>query len=209
MEQTTANQGIDEGVIKYDCDWELTSPLAEAAIQQLITWRDALYRLGLIGVTPDGIGFGNISQRIGQSEQFVITGTQTGHLPQLQPQHYTVVTQFDLEQNTLICRGPIKASSESLTHAAIYTHQPTVCGVIHVHHALLWKHLLFQVPTTQATVPYGTPQMAMEMFRLLDHAGLAESKMLAMAGHEDGLISFGADLSEAGEILLNYFRQVI
>ncbi|MGF1494827.1 MAG: class II aldolase/adducin family protein [Microcoleaceae cyanobacterium] len=126
MEQTTANQGIDEGVIKYDCDWELTSPLAEAAIQQLITWRDALYRLGLIGVTPDGIGFGNISQRIGQSEQFVITGTQTGHLPQLQPQHYTVVTQFDLEQNTLICRGPIKASSESLTHAAIYTHQPTV-----------------------------------------------------------------------------------
>ncbi|MGF1494826.1 MAG: hypothetical protein ACFBSC_20750 [Microcoleaceae cyanobacterium] len=78
-----------------------------------------------------------------------------------------------------------------------------------MHHALLWKHLLFQVPTTQATVPYGTPQMAMEMFRLLDHAGLAESKMLAMAGHEDGLISFGADLSEAGEILLNYFRQVI
>lgn len=197
---------IDEGVIKYNCNWIETEALAEEVLPDLMEWRDRLYSLGLIGVYENGIGFGNISIRLGKSPQFIITGTQTGHLAHLTPEHYTLVSDFSWQQNWIICRGPIKASSESLTHGALYSHQPEIGAIIHVHHPQFWKQLMFQVPTTQPDVPYGTPQMAAEMFRLFTEENLASEKILVMAGHEDGFLSFGHDLSEAGEVLLRYVR---
>ncbi len=195
---------MDEGVIKYKCDWMSAEPLSREYIQDLMRWRDRLFTLGLIGVYDNGIGFGNISVRRGTSVQFVVSGTQTGHLPTLEPKHYTTVTEFSLENNHLTCCGPVQASSESLTHAAIYSIQPDVNAIIHVHHPQLWRELLFQVPTTRPEVPYGTPQMATEMFRLLEQEDLSCQKILVMAGHEDGIITFGKDLDQAGEVLMHY-----
>jgi hypothetical protein len=76
-----------------------------------------------------------------------------------------------------------------------------VGGIIHVHNPKLWQQLLFKIPTTRKEIPYGTPQMALEMFRLFDEENLAERKILAMAGHEDGIICFGSSLDEAGKVL--------
>ncbi|NJK38724.1 MAG: class II aldolase/adducin family protein [Oscillatoriales cyanobacterium RM2_1_1] len=198
----------DEGVTKFKGYWIKADPPPAESLGQLMLWRDRLRQLGLIGVDHQGIGFGNISVRMGPSGEFIITGTQTGSLLQLQPQHYTRVTEFDLAANSLTCVGPIAASSESLTHGAIYAHQPQVRAIIHVHHSRLWRRLCFQVPTTRAEVPYGTPQMAAEMFRLFERGNLATHKVLAMAGHPDGLITFGSTLDQAGAVLLDYFNLV-
>ncbi|MDY7023198.1 MAG: class II aldolase/adducin family protein [Cyanobacteriota bacterium] len=198
---------MDEGVIKYHCHWLKDEPIGEEKIQDLMEWRDHLYSLGLIGVYNNGIGFGNISIRLGESLEFMVSGTQTGHYPHLKAEYYTQVTAFNLAENTLTCRGPVKASSESLTHAALYRFDSKIKAIIHVHQSELWKKLLFQVPTTRPEVPYGTPQMAGEMFRLFEQEDLAEQKILAMAGHEDGVIIFGANLPEAGEVLLKYYEE--
>ena len=192
---------MDEGVVKYRCDWQEADPVAAATIADLMDWRDRLHSWGLISVYKNGIGFGNVSVRIGNSCQFVISGTQTAHLPTLGPESYCSVTEFNLEQNFLGCRGPVPASSESLTHAAIYLHRDDVGAIIHVHNPKLWQQLLFKIPTTRKEIPYGTPQMALEMFRLFEEENLADRKILAMAGHEDGIICFGSTLDEAGTVL--------
>ena len=43
--------------------------------------------------------------------------------------------------------------------------------------------------------------MAYEMQRLRDTAGLLQRRLLVMAGHEEGVIVFGAGLDEAEQIL--------
>jgi L-ribulose-5-phosphate 4-epimerase len=192
---------MDEGVVKYRCQWQEADPLASENIADLMDWRDRLHSWGLIGVYENSIGFGNISIRIGNSCQFVISGTQTAHLPNLGPEFYCTVTEFNLEQNFLGCRGPVPASSESLTHAALYLRRDDVHAIIHVHNPQLWQQLLFKIPTTRKEIPYGTPQMALEMFRLFEEENLADRKILAMAGHEDGIICFGSNLDEAGKVL--------
>ena len=111
---------MDEGYIKYSCIWIKSAPISDKGLIGINIWRQKLFALGLIGSYEDDIGFGNISIRVRNSSQFIISGTQTGHIPFLKNYHYTLVTSFNIEKNSLTCQGPIKASSESLTHAAIY-----------------------------------------------------------------------------------------
>lgn len=197
---------MDEGVIKYQCHWVDGEPVAGDRITDLMQKRDLMCSLGLIGVYENGIGFGNVSQRINNSNQFIISGTQTAHLLNLKPEYYTVVTDFNIEENSLTCCGPVKASSESLTHAAIYYYRPEIMGIIHIHNFKLWQQLMYKVPTSNKNVPYGTPQMAREMFRLFDEENLGVEKILVMAGHEDGVICFGQDLDEPANLLLKLFN---
>jgi len=191
----------DEGTIKFHCDWHRGDPIALDCYGLINPWRGRLYDHGLIGVTPDGIGYGNLSTRYGPGNQFVITGTATGGLTTLEPCHYSHVTTFDLENNRLSCSGPTCASSESLTHAALYEMDPAMTAVAHVHSATLWQRLLHHAPTTGPDIPYGTPQMALEIKRLYRETGLPQTRLLVMAGHRDGVISFGENLREAVERL--------
>lgn len=192
----------DDGVIKYHCEWQRSEITFEnTPLPELIVWRDRLHAVGLIGVYPDGVGFGNVSQRL-THRSFLITGTQTGHHITTQPTHYTLVDRWNIDQNSLHCIGPSKASSESLTHAALYEHSVDIQAVIHVHHAGLWSMYQHQLPTTLAAIPYGTPAMAYEMWRLFHESDLANRKILVMAGHEDGLITFGSSLATAAAVLL-------
>ena len=192
---------MDEGVIKYRCDWTRAEPVAAESIAELMDWRERLHSWGLIGVCENGIGFGNVSFRLGTSCQFIISGTQTAHLQSLGPESYSTVTEFNLAENFIGCCGPVQASSESLTHAAIYSRTEDAGAIIHVHNPQLWQKLLFNIPTTRKEVPYGTPGMALEMFRLFEEENLGSRKILAMAGHEDGVICFGSNLDEAGKVL--------
>jgi methylthioribose-1-phosphate isomerase len=198
----------EEGVIKFDCHWLKTEPLAYETIENLNDWRNRLYDFGLIGVYEDGIGFGNISIRLGPSNQFVISGTQTGGIPRLHEQHYTHVIDFSLEKNSISCKGPIQASSESLTHAVLYRLSPEINTVIHVHHRNLWDRILNQVPTTARDIPYGTPEMALEVKRLFENSDLKVKKIFVMAGHEEGVVTFGKDLAEAANILFFYLHRL-
>ena len=197
---------IDEGYIKYQCYWKKQASVSSTEIVELNLWRQQLYKLGLIGVYPNGIGFGNLSIR--NNNTIIISGTQTGALRNLTAQHYTKVTNFDWQKNTVTCIGEIQASSETLTHGAVYTANPEIRAVIHVHHLQLWQKLLNRVATTNKNCAYGTPEMAKEIIRLCQQKTTKAQKIIIMSGHKEGIITFGQDLAEAGNILLAFYRDL-
>jgi methylthioribose-1-phosphate isomerase len=188
-----------EGVIKFDCRHEHTVLADSDDLRELIRFRNMLFEMNLIGVYPDGIGFGNISCRT--PEGFIISASQTGHVAESSKEHYSLVTKYSIEENFVHCRGEMRASSESLTHAMIYEVFPDAKAVVHVHNNEHWKRLLDRVPTTSPVVPYGTPQMAAEINRLASQSDLRQEKVLVMAGHEDGILTFGSTLADATNAL--------
>jgi ribulose-5-phosphate 4-epimerase/fuculose-1-phosphate aldolase len=217
------DKNLDEGYIKYQCNWINTSSISRDEIRELNRWREKLYQLNLIGQYDNGIGFGNLSIRDSvntalhtgdfhvqhtQPTRFIISGTNTGSMAHLTEKQYTRVIDFDWKKNSLTCVGSIKASSEALTHAAVYVANPQVNAVIHVHHRQLWQQLIDRVGTTQKHCAYGTPEMAQEIIRLCQEGRVKEQKIIVMSGHEEGIITFGNSLNEAGNILLNYYNQL-
>lgn len=194
---------IDEGYIKFDSRWQKTEPLDNAEIESLNRWRRPLYDAGLIGHYPDlGIGFGNLSVRAGKDGQFIISGSQTGHLPELGGQHYALVEEYDIGQNRVSSTGATEASSESMTHAAIYELDSCIGAIVHVHAEELWTALKGSAATTDAQVAFGTPAMAHEFQRLWRESDFREAGVAVMAGHNGGLVSTGSDLQEAAERIL-------
>ncbi len=195
----------ETGVIKFNCNWVKEDPLNNNLLIDLNLWRDKMFDLGFIGVNEEGIGYGNMSIRLRKNE-FIITGSATGKLKKLTNKQYTKVVDYDLEKNSLTSVGSIIASSESLTHAVIYEYDKNINAVIHIHNLELWGKLMNKIPTTNKSVEYGTPAMAKEIIRLFDETNLKNEKMLVMAGHEEGIISFGKDLNEAGNLILKAFN---
>ncbi len=193
---------MDEGYTKFNCNWIRSEPVPEKHIKELNILRDKLYFLDLIGADENGIGFGNISIRF-KNNTFIITGAATGRLNKMNESHYVLVNQYDLANNSLICTGPVKASSESLSHAAVYECSPQTNAVIHVHNIGMWENLIYKVPTTSEDVPYGTPEMANEIKRLFNETPVTVEKILVMGGHREGIIAFGPTLEEAGKILID------
>ena len=62
--------------------------------------------------------------------------------------------------------------------------------------------VLNRLPTTAPDVPYGTPEMAREFERLYHDTDFAAGGVAVMAGHEEGIIAFGASLVEAANRIL-------
>jgi len=203
---------MEEGVIKFKLDYSEAEPMEMQSLAALNRWRTTLWQQALIGQDParyEGYGFGNVSQRIGTGDAahgkrcFVISGTQTGHLPALDNSHYTQVRTYNATTNSVSAAGPIKPSSESLTHGMIYDLDNAIRVVLHVHSPDIWLATdRLDIPVTDSTVPYGTPKMAAEVQRLFNETDVRERKIFSMGGHEDGVISFGTTAEEAGDILL-------
>ena len=199
----------DEGVIKFRCTWIEQPPLPAWRIEALEAWRERLYAAGLVGYdAKERVGYGNLSMRDPESRGILVTGTQTGHLPKLGPEHYTLLTDYDIDGNRVTCTGPIQASSESLTHLAIYELGDACNAVVHVHDERAWRALDGRVPTTAPGVAYGTPAMARELQRLYREDALARVRIAVMHGHEGGLIAFGEDIDAAGSVMLAHVRAV-
>lgn len=198
----------DEGYIKYESVWAPGPPPPVAIAEELDRWRQELFALGLIGYDDEHeVGYGNISIRASQPGQFFISGTQTGHLEHTDRAHYTLVTSCDIETNRVSCCGPVEASSEAMTHAAIYRVNLGIRAVVHVHSAGLWNSTRDVLPTTNPAIAYGTPAMADEFKRLYLHGNLADVGIAVMAGHEGGLISFGGTLEHAATRILSLARR--
>ena len=196
----------DEGYVKFSSSLQKDMPPSLDEVCEATKWRNKLYAMGLIGMYDDGIGYGNLSIRSGADDEFIITGTATGGQTDIGPEHFTRVVNYDIDQNSVICRGQIHASSESMTHAAVYSCAGEICAVIHIHSADHWARLLGNVPTSLESVEYGTPEMAREIFRLYRETDFPEVKVMAMSGHEEGLLSFGDTLDEAGDRLLDVLQ---
>lgn len=187
----------NEGYIKFEARWTLAPPLPDADIAEINHWRQYVYQLGFIGAYPDGIGFGNISRRWDAAGRFLISGSATGNVETLDARHYCIVQMADPAQNLVHCEGPVIASSESMSHAVIYQQCPEVGAVVHAHHRALWERWMHRLPTTDASVSYGSPEMAAEIVRLLRESELRQTGVFITAGHEEGIFAFGRDLAEA------------
>jgi len=190
----------DEGYIKFNYDWKPTS-LHEIIFEDLIFWRQKLYQKKFIGAYAHGIGYGNLSKRYKQNK-FTISASGTGNYADLTNSHFALVEDYSIEKNYISCIGKSPASSESLSHAAIYEAMPTTNVIVHIHHKELWNKYLNILPTTEPSAAFGTPEMAYAIRDLV----LKRKKpygILIMGGHEEGIISYHTNFESAVNRLRN------
>jgi hypothetical protein len=184
----------DDGVIKYISDRVDGEVSASPDLHVLNEARTLLFDMGLIGAYPDGVGYGNVSIRT-SGEQFVITGSATGALRSLHTRQFSLVEAFSIAKNQVRSRGALHASSEAMTHGAIYAANSAVHCVMHVHSRSLFDtHLRMGRLATTAEVAYGTPAMAQAVTQLV-LGQLALPVLFAMAGHDEGLVAYGSSVA--------------
>lgn len=191
---------MDEGYIKFNCEWIQDAPVKNFRIKELIKFRNMMRSQGLIGMNENGVGYGNISARK-DNNKFYISGSATGGIDKADYSHFTLVEKCAIADNLICCRGPVKASSESLTHAAVYEANALVNSVIHIHNYAKWNEFLNIYPTTNIGAKYGTPEMANEIKEIVS-AEKAASGIIIMGGHEEGIISYGENIKKAYYILI-------
>ena len=203
----------EEGIIKFRMHHTERRPLPESMIREVNQWRSRLFAAQLIGQDPSrygGYGFGNISQRVGPPDTgahpcgFVITGSQTGGIVDLTVAHFALVVEAHPDRNTIVSEGPVKPSSESMTHATLYALDHRLMSVMHVHAPAPWRQAQeLELPMTRPDVPYGSPEMSREVRRLFAETDVYARGVFAMGGHQDGLVAFGTTAAKAGGRLLS------
>ncbi|MBI5710938.1 MAG: class II aldolase/adducin family protein [Candidatus Eisenbacteria bacterium] len=213
----------EEGVIRFEVEHE-TRPLEERTfgetVRTLAAWREVLARLGLIGRDPgryEGYGYGNVSARVGPmgdvgrgQRRFLVTGTQTGGRADVTLADFCLVERYDIVRNRVASCGLVPPSSESLTHAAIYDIAPAARVVLHGHAPEIWRSArALGLPVSRPEARNGTPAMAHEVQRLYRESTLSATGILAMGGHEDGVIAFGSSAGEAGQILVRHLARAL
>lgn len=191
----------ETGSVKFKCEQVPIEISRFTGFAELNRCRRKLLDLGMIGVDASGISFGNLSIRNGATSRFYITGSATAGIPELTPADCAKVVAYDFERNWLQCEGSTVASSESLTHAAVYESDPTARAVIHCHDTKLWASLLDKAPTPPQRVEYGTPEMAYAVRRLFEATDVEKRRIFVMAAHDGGLVTFGKNLQDAFGIL--------
>ncbi len=184
-----------EGVIKFRLFW-IRGPFTPAPPPVFFEVRRLLHQHAYIGQDASGYGYGNLSMRTDQPyvswpHAFWITGSQTGGLDTLTAADVALVTYYSLTENYLYARGERAASSESLSHGALYQADPTIGIVAHIHHFEWWRRLRGNLPTTPGDIPYGTPSMAAALQECMSPEGV-----IVMGGHEGGLMIWGRTADE-------------
>jgi len=206
-----------EGVIKYIIDHQQRTIEDSISISKINAWRTVLFKLQLIGQIKDrydGYGFGNISQRINSnnadSNEFLISGTQTGGIESLSRQHYCHVFNAAPSRNSLSSRGQTKPSSEALTHASVYQHNSSIQAVIHVHSPEIWNNTHpLKLACTAENIPYGSPEMADEVGRLIQREQPDKENIFSMLGHQDGVIAYSDTIESAATLLIQYYSKAL
>lgn len=193
----------ETGSVKFICEQVPANIPSFAQFKELNRVRSKLVDLGLVGVDANGIGFGNLSVRDGTTSRFYITGSGTGGIAELTPTDFSRVIAYDFSRNWLRCEGGRIASSESLTHAAVYESDPDARAVIHCHDLKLWKALLEDgnIRRTPTGIEYGTPEMAYAVQRLLQATDVKHRKIFVMTSHEGGIVAFGKNIAHAFAVL--------
>lgn len=192
-----------EGVIKFTLEFRAGPPPAADLLHELDAWREIFRRLGLLGQDPQryaGLGFGNLSRRAASAasaDEFIISGTQTGALARLTPEHYVRVLACDPMRNRVTAEGCIHPSSEALSHGVLYQADRRIQWVMHLHcPAIFAARKRLRLPTTDPRAAYGSPALAAEIAHRRGAAGWPG--VLVMGGHEDGILAFGATAADTG-----------
>ena len=212
---TAKAQENQEGVIKFHLDFHEGPAPTERLVLELNAWRTRFLELGLIGQDPEryeGYGFGNLSRRLpGQGENaFLISGTQTGHLKELQANHYATVLHCNPAKNQLQATGQIKPSSEALSHGILYQKHPAIHWVMHLHSPDIFNNYInLELPCTDPSAAYGTPEMASAIEALAKERQDGHSSLLVMGGHQDGILAYGADAETTGGLVIRTLNRAL
>jgi ribulose-5-phosphate 4-epimerase/fuculose-1-phosphate aldolase len=212
-----------EGVIRFDVRHQprdLEERVFGDTARVLSAWRGILAHLRLLGQDPgryEGLGYGNVSARVGPfgdiprgRRRFLVTGSQTAGVAHATLREFCLVESWDIERNQVASAGLVAPSSESLTHAALYDASPAVRVVLHAHAPELWRQArALGLPVTHERAANGTPAMAEEVGRLYREGTLASTGVVAMGGHEDGVIAFGGTAAEAGARLVTQLARAL
>ena len=205
---TAKAQENHEGVIKFHLDFREGPAPAERLLLELNAWRTRFLELGLIGQDPEryeGYGFGNLSRRLPDQWEnaFLISGTQTGHLKEMQANHYTTVLHCSPAKNQLQATGQIKPSSEALSHGILYQKHPAIHWVMHLHSPDIFKHYRsLALPCSAPSAAYGTPEMASAIEVLAKERENSHPSLLVMGGHQDGILAYGSDAEATGDLVI-------
>ena len=207
-------EGFAEGTIRFAYGLrELTRPVDPDVIAELNAWRHILFDLRLVGQDADrydGFGFGNLSARDPEDpDAFIVTSSQTGHIPSLGLEHYVRVAAANIERFWVDAQGTLPPSSESLTHAAMYASDPRVRFVFHIHSPEIFGCIDdLRMPATSAAVQYGTPQMAAAVSALFEKH-VSRPIVFASRGHEDGIFACGQTSRDTGALLVTALAKAL
>lgn len=213
--------GPREGVVQYTCALTPGCAPTEREGRDLSLWRRALFSLDVIGCDMSRYGacYGNVSVRTGTwaapagRREFLVSCTQTGGDPDAGPASLARVIRYDHVRNHVVAVGCCPPSSEAMTHGAMYDASLDVRAIVHGHAPRLWGWLLAnQAPSTPRHVDYGTPEMAAAaraIVRGADSAHWAYPGVLAMAGHEDGVVAWGSSPKHATQRFLSVYEAAL
>jgi L-ribulose-5-phosphate 4-epimerase len=201
---------MNEGVIKFNiADWVKTGPLSEDLWAPIEEKRKILFEKKLIGFDHStDLGYGNISRRLNSgSDEFIITGTQTGELSVLGRKHYCIIVGIDLTVNAVHCKGPVKPSSESLTHGVCYKFNKSINAVVHIHSPEIWNRFYNdnKVLSTPQEVEYGSVELWKCMEDLVVKMDIDQPQMVLMKGHKDGIFFVGRSLDDVTNKVLEVY----
>lgn len=197
---------VQEGVIRFTLEHSDTPAVTHRELPALRHWHQVLHKHGLISQDSErygGYAYGNMSVRL-KGETFIISGTQTAKLAALENKHYAIVDSCDIPRNHVRSHGPVRPSSECMTHAAIYAAHTRALAIVHIHSPVIWNHWQeLELAMTPADVEYGTPAMAKAVEICIGNMAGQDHGSIAMLGHEDGIITFAETVEVASKISLD------
>ena len=196
----TTDKWSGEGYVKFTTVHTRAPAVDAPNWAELNDARTQLHRFGVLGVNSQGIGFGNVSIRF-KGEEFIISGTATGTTPELTPMEYCLVKSFDLIQNRIVSIGPLQASSEAMTHGAVYCSCPKANCVMHIHSRVIYNGMIRDgCLATDKNAAYGTPEIALSLAERVQELGTDEGAVY-MEGHDEGVIVWGSTVERALKII--------
>ncbi len=201
-----------EGIIKFKIIFTKEASVLKEDISTINRWRNILFNKKLIGCS-NGIGYGNasvFSDRLYDNKKaFIITGSQTGNIAELTNKYYCAVIGYDFKKKLIIAKGEAKPSSESLSHASFYDTDDKIKSVIHIHCTKLWNQANnLNIPMIDKNAECGSKEMAAEIIKTYKRYKRKKINLFCMAGHKDGLISFGQDPDQAGYAILEALKRL-
>jgi ribulose-5-phosphate 4-epimerase/fuculose-1-phosphate aldolase len=195
-----------EGYVKYVAEHTMAPAIETPYWRRLNPVRTKLREMGLVGVTSGGIGFGNLSLRV-EGNKFLISGTATGAAPILGPEGYCLITSFDVDENRVVSTGPVKPSSETMTHGVIYGSCEANC-VIHVHSRAIFDGMIREgYPATPGTAAYGTPDIARSIEKLVNYDSGKNEGQIVLAGHDEGVIVYASTIEKAFSLIEELYNK--
>jgi len=149
---------------------------------------------------------GNLSFRIKPDEnRFMITASHTALKENMSDSDFAEVISYDETNNIISGKGIRQPSSESIMHYLIYKNRPDINAVFHGHSTEILKNAKhLNIPVTEKEFPYGTPETAREVLKLIKNHNFVIIK-------NHGFISCGHNFEEAGvkaREILNHYKSL-